>query len=147
MNWGGGGTLGLALDLDAGTLQVSHDGGEWAPAFPSSLEEHAGPIAPSAAAGAALFPAVCGDGGARVRFNWGADAGRPLKHDPPSGEYHAVGLACDSDMMARTVPPALPFPPSPPTNSPPIASDAVAARHWPRRVCVGDAFALVAYLT
>jgi hypothetical protein len=72
-------------------MRLSVNGGEWA------VAAHAAPCAPSAAAGAALFPVLCGDTGVRVRCNWGLDAARPLKHAPPSaegkGEYIAVGLA------------------------------------------------------
>jgi hypothetical protein len=84
--FGAGKTLGVALDLDAGTLLVSVDGAAWTVAFADGC-------APSAAVGAALFPALSGSEGAQVRCNWGADAGRPMKHGPPSGEYCAVGLA------------------------------------------------------
>ena len=79
-----GKTLGLALDLDAGTLRVSVDGGAWAVAFQDGC-------APGAAAGAALFPALSGCTGARLRCNWGGDGGRPMRHGPPSGDYRAVG--------------------------------------------------------
>ncbi len=79
-----GKTLGVALDLDSGTMHVSVDGGDWAVAFQDEC-------APSATAGAALFPALSGKSGARVVCNWGAD--RPLKHTPPSGEYVALGQA------------------------------------------------------
>ncbi len=81
-----GKTLCVALDLDSGTMRVSVDGGDWAVAFQDGC-------APSAAVGAALFPALSGWDGARVRCNWGADAELPFKHAPPSGEYMAVGLA------------------------------------------------------
>ncbi len=81
-----GGTLGVALDMNTGTLLVSVDGAAWAVAFADGC-------APGAAVGAALFPALCGSGGARVRCNWGADAGRPMRHSPPSWQYNAVGLA------------------------------------------------------
>ncbi len=85
-----GKTLGLALDLEAGMLLVSADGGDWTVAFPNSA--HTGPCRPSYAAGAALFPVLCGCGGVRVRCNWGADAQWPMRHGPPSEEYCAVGL-------------------------------------------------------
>jgi hypothetical protein len=77
----------MALDLESGALRVSVDGGEWAVAFPEGC-------APSSSVGAAVFPALSGKEGATVRCNWGADASRPLKHAPPSGEYMALGLAC-----------------------------------------------------
>ncbi len=76
----------MALDLESGTLRVSVDGGEWAVAFSEGCT-------PSADAGAALFPALSGAVGMRVRCNWGVDAARPMKFAPPSGEYMAVGLA------------------------------------------------------
>jgi hypothetical protein len=81
-----GKTLGVAVDFDTGTMRVSVDGGDWAVAFPHGC-------APSAAVGAALFPALSGWRGARARCNWGACAARPMKFAPPSGEYMAVGLA------------------------------------------------------
>ncbi len=81
-----GKTLGVAVDLDAGRMLVSVDVGDWAEAFPTGC-------APSAAAGAGLFPALSGNCGARIQCNWGADAGRPMRHGPPSADYRAVGLA------------------------------------------------------
>ncbi len=81
-----GKTLGVALDLDAGTMLVSVDCAGWTVAFADGC-------APGAAVGAGLFPAISGQRGARVRCNWGADTGRPMKHCPPSGEYSAIGLA------------------------------------------------------
>ncbi len=81
-----GKTLGVALDLDAGALLVSVNGAAWVVACQAGC-------APGADAGGALFPALSGEGGARVRCNWGADAGRPMRHGPPSGDYCAVGLA------------------------------------------------------
>jgi hypothetical protein len=86
-----GGTLGVALDLGAGTLHLSVNGGDWALAFPNAT--HTSPCRPSVATGAALFPALCGSDGVRVRCNWGVDALRPMKFTPPSGEYMALGLA------------------------------------------------------
>ncbi len=80
-----GKTLGVALDLDAGTLLVSVEGGKWDVAFQDGCS-------PGSSVGAALFPALSGRTGARLRLNWGADARRPMRHSPPSGDYRAVGL-------------------------------------------------------
>jgi hypothetical protein len=89
-NWmAEGRMLGMALDLDSGTLRVSVDGGEWVVAFPSAT--HTSSCRPSADAGGALFPVVCGNSGVVVQCNWGAS--RPMKHDPPSRDYIALGLA------------------------------------------------------
>ncbi len=96
-----GKTLGVALDLDAGTLLVSFDGGDWAVAFPNTT--HTGPCRPSDTAGAALFPALNGSKGAWVRCNWGTDKERPMRHSPPSEQFRAVGL-----------PPEVPAPCMPP---------------------------------
>ena len=90
--------LGLACDLDAGSLLVAADGGPWETcAFP------AGPR-PGGVVGGGLHPFLTGADGLRVRCNWGADAARPLKHAAPSGEYRAVGLA---GQVRPTVAPAL----------------------------------------
>ncbi len=62
-------------------MLVSVDGGGWTVAVPDGC-------APSAIVGAALFPALCGCNGVRLRCNLGAD----VKHGPPSDEYRAVGL-------------------------------------------------------
>ena len=79
-------TLGVALDLDTGTMRVSVDGGAWAVAFPrADPGNEPNGCTPSAAVGGALFPALSGHGKARVRCNFGADAGRPFVHSPPSG--------------------------------------------------------------
>ena len=102
-------TLGIALDLDAGVMSVSVDGGEWAVVVPDGCN-------PSVTAGATLFPAVSGGKGARMRFNWGVDAVRQLKYAPPSAEYQAVGLAskvlcprcpCPSILLQCSRPPLL----------------------------------------
>jgi hypothetical protein len=82
-----GGVLGVAADLDAGTLLCTA-GGAWTPCFPSALR-------PGPAVGGALFPIVSCWGGARVRDNLGGDASRPLRHAPPSGEYRP--FADDAD--------------------------------------------------
>ena len=95
--------LGVAADLDAGTLLVSVDGADWAIAFPNAT--HPDPCRPSAAAGAGLYPALCGMDGVRVRCNWGADAGRPMRHGPPaSGGYRAVGLLLDAPQQVPHAP-------------------------------------------
>ncbi len=83
-----GKALGMALDLDAGSMLVSVDGAAWTVAFAAQNR----PCCPSAAAGAALFPALSGWGGASVRCNWGTDPERPMRHGPPSGEYRPIGL-------------------------------------------------------
>ena len=79
-----GKTLGVALDVDAGTMLVSVDGAEWVVAFQDGCT-------PSAAAGVALFPAlsVMGDA-AKMRCNLGGDTERPMRHAAPLG-YCAVG--------------------------------------------------------
>ena len=93
-----GKTLGVAVDLDAGTLRVSVDGADWAVAFQAGC-------APGAAVGAGLFPALSGSDGARVRCNWGADESRPMRHAPPASEYRAVGLLQQQKVRAvRSVP-------------------------------------------
>jgi hypothetical protein len=90
-------TLGLALDLEAGTMLVSVDGAEWVAA---PLPQ---PCVPGAAVGAALFPALSGYVCTRLRCNWGVDAERPMRHAPPPGDYRAVGL------LPRKVPPSSPL--------------------------------------
>ncbi len=80
-----GKTLGVAVDLDAGTMLVSVDGGDWVVAIPEGCT-------PSATAGASLYPALSGNDGLRLLCNWGADPGRPMKHRPPSEDYRVVGL-------------------------------------------------------
>jgi hypothetical protein len=77
--------LGVAADLDAGTLLVSVDGADWTVAFQAGC-------APGPAVGAGLFPALSGRDGARVRCNWGGDSGRRMRLEPPSGGYRVVGL-------------------------------------------------------
>ena len=80
-----GKTLGVAADLDAGTLLVSVNGADWAVLFQAGC-------APGPAGGSGLYPVLSGTGGASLRCNWGADAGRPMRHGPPaSGGYRAVG--------------------------------------------------------
>ena len=86
----------LDADLSAGTLRVAvgrlqSDGtegpccSEWTTAVPSGLQ-------PSATVGAALFPAVTGYGGVRLRFNFGLDSGRPLRFPPAWMEHAGVRL-------------------------------------------------------
>jgi hypothetical protein len=105
-------TLGLALDLETGTMRVSVDGGEWAVAFPrADPGNEPNGCTPSAAVGAALFPALSGYGNARVRCNFGGDAGRPFNHSPPSGEYRPVAQVLIRVPLLRAAPlsAALPF--------------------------------------
>ena len=77
-----GATLGVALDLDHGTLLVSVNRAEWKVALQAGC-------APSNTVGAGLFPAVSGKGGVRLRCRWGGDA---MTHGPPAGGYRAVAL-------------------------------------------------------
>ncbi len=100
-----GKTLALALDLDAGTMLTSVDGGAWVVTFPGGCK-------PSATVGAGLFPALCGKGGARVRCNWGGDAERPMRHGPPSGDYRVMGLAMEAGAGAAMQVQHSPHPPS-----------------------------------
>lgn len=88
-----GKVLRLAADLDEGSMRVAvaslegqqaeqpgeEQAGKWTTAFASGVR-------PSAAVGAALFPAVSGKNGARVRCNLGRDEGRPLRFAPPWGK-------------------------------------------------------------
>jgi hypothetical protein len=95
-----GGTLGLALDLDAGALFVSANGGAWQPAFPTGLR-------PGATVGSALFPVVSGLSGARVRCNLGADPSRPMRHTAPAAEYRTVGATtkvCPCTLLVSLLP-------------------------------------------
>jgi hypothetical protein len=101
--------LRLAADLDAGAMRVAvvetdgtSAGGEnsksslypppiahiplvadWQTIYSSGLQ-------PSAAVGAALFPAIRGYDGARLRCNFGLDQRRPLRFPPskPEGAQH-----------------------------------------------------------
>jgi hypothetical protein len=52
---------------------------DWRTAYSSGLQ-------PSANVGAALFPAISGNGGVRLRCNFGLDPGRPLRFPPPIPE-------------------------------------------------------------
>ncbi len=92
-----GKTLGVAVDLDAGRMLVRVNGAAWADAFSAAC-------APSAVAGAGLFPALSGGMGMRVRCNWGVDAARPMKHGAPAGGYRAVGLALHQAVPLPTDP-------------------------------------------
>ena len=84
-----GGVLGLAADLEAGSLRVAFAaGGDSSPAW---REAFASGLRPSAKVGGGLFPAVSGYGGARIRCNFGGDPQRPLRLPPPSRDYVAVG--------------------------------------------------------
>ena len=84
-----GGVLGLAADLEAGSLRVAFAaGGDSSPAW---REAFASGLRPSAKVGGGLFPAVSGMGGARIRCNFGGDPQRPLRLPPPSPDYVAVG--------------------------------------------------------
>ena len=121
-----GKTLGLALDLDAGTLRVSVDGGAWAVAFQDGC-------APGAAVGAALFPALSGKAGARLRANWGWDRERPMRHGPPEGDY---GLVVQQQQAPP--PPSSCFPISA-TASPPSALAIMLQLHlFPLPACSGS---------
>ena len=108
-----GKSLRLAADLNAGAMRVAvvktdgtSAGGEnstsilpspmahiplladWQTAYSSGLQ-------PSATVGAALFPAISGQGGAKLRCNFGLDPGRPLRFPPskPEGAQHEQVLS------------------------------------------------------
>jgi hypothetical protein len=109
-----GKSLRLAADLNAGAMRVAvvetdgtSAGGEnstsilypspiahiplaadWQTAYSSGLQ-------PSATVGAALFPAISGQGGAKLRCNFGLDPGRPLRFPPskPEGAQHGQVLS------------------------------------------------------
>jgi hypothetical protein len=99
-----GKVLRLALDLGTGSLLIAvaspvqheeqeqagkkvYDEGEWKAAFPDGL-------CPGPAVGAALYPALSGSKGARVRCHFGGSgaAGMPVGKGP-TDEYRAVGDA------------------------------------------------------
>jgi hypothetical protein len=117
----------VALDLDAGTLHASFDGGNWISASPIAMPA-AGPCRPSASAGAALYPVLWVGSRAWLRCNWGADPKRPLKHGPPSVEYRAVGL-----MRGVNIPPS--FPQSAHALSTFLSCDALPPRHVLTLLC------------
>ena len=86
--------LGLALDLQIGSLLVSADGSTWVSAFESGL-------CPSRTVGAGLYPAISGSRHAKVRCNFGLDPGqRPMKTRPPSSEYRTIGAASMDSQVA-----------------------------------------------
>ena len=82
------GTLGLALDLDTGEMQMSVNGKEW-----KTVYKAAGVSAARASGtiGAGLFPSISGMNGSRVQCNWGGKWGHEMKYTAPSSAYQAVG--------------------------------------------------------
>ena len=90
-----GGVLGIAADLDAGTLHCTTGRG-WTPSLNSDLR-------PGPAVGGALYPALDVSRDTAVRVNLGGDASRPFRHTPPTGEYKPFAAAAD-DVDVRPPP-------------------------------------------
>ena len=85
-----GAQVGVAWDAAAGALLVSVDGSALAPLFPSD-------VAPGAAVGAGLYPAVSGEEGCRVRWN----AQGPFRHAPPPGFLPCAAAAGPGEPRVR----------------------------------------------
>ena len=83
-----GATACVAWDSAAGSVLVSVDGAPFASIFPPDT------VRPSAAAGAALFPAICGIDGCVVEYSMRGD----LSLTPPSPDY----LPCSQVLPAHT---------------------------------------------
>ena len=84
-----GSILGLAADLEAGSLRAAYAfGGDSSPAWRVVF---ASGLRPSSQVGCGLFPAISGCGGARIQCNFGGDPQKPLSLAPPSRDYVAVG--------------------------------------------------------
>ncbi len=79
-----GQTLGVAADLEAGTLHFALDSDshkiDWTPAYLSG-------VVPGLAVGPALFPVISGYNFSQVRCNFGTDPSRLLRLKPPSNDY------------------------------------------------------------
>jgi hypothetical protein len=85
-----GSVLGLACDLDAGTMQVAVNG-------VASGRNNGTPfkkgVRPGPKVGSGLFPALTG-GRCKVRYNMGNDLiGKPFRFSGPTAEYVAVAAA------------------------------------------------------
>ena len=82
-----GQTLGIALDVDTGSMLVkSGAASSWIPVFESG-------VMPGAEVGGGVFPVIFGLFGAKVRCNFGFDASRPLVLAPPTADFEAFGNA------------------------------------------------------
>ena len=90
----------MAWDGDAGAMLVSVDGGDFVAPFPPDA------VRPSAAAGAGLYPAICGEDGCVVE--WSTTGGMGLA--PPSPDYVPCCPVSDPDHTTPTYPAPLPFP-------------------------------------
>ncbi len=91
-----GSVLGIAVDLDSGTLFCTACGrGGWISCFQSGLR-------PGATVGNALLLAVTCADGARVRCNSGIDPSRPMRHDPPSSLYRPFGADAGGQVRHHT---------------------------------------------
>ena len=113
--------LGVAVDLDAGTMLAAAlpalpppsqptDGSDAAgaataaPAAAAASEwkvAFASGVRPGEAVGSGLYPAVSGSRGAEVKYNLGHDVvNRPMRHSAPAGGYRSVAAAAQ-DQVGR----------------------------------------------
>jgi hypothetical protein len=76
-----GATVCVAWDGAGGAMLVSVDGAPFVAPFPHDAPATA--VRPGAAAGAGLFPAICGDEGCVVEYSMRGD----LRLAPPSPDY------------------------------------------------------------
>jgi hypothetical protein len=95
-----GKTIGVAIDLEKGGLYVSVLGGDSDPAPRWFTVVDDPPL--SAEAGSFFFPALSGQQGACVSYNFGFDPkARPLRISPPSPEYKSIAAFVSDGNQVR----------------------------------------------
>jgi hypothetical protein len=82
--------IGVACDVEKGTMQVSINGGMFVTIFSSGVST--GP-----AIGSDLFPIVAGARKMKVRLNFGTDPFQPFRYAPPSSVYLAECLRATAE--------------------------------------------------
>jgi hypothetical protein len=95
-----GKTISVALDIEKGGLYVSVLGGDSDPAPRWVTVADNLPL--GAEAGSFFFPAISGQQGACVRFNFGFDPkARPLRISPPSPDYKSIAAFVSDGNQVR----------------------------------------------
>jgi hypothetical protein len=95
-DWKKGDVLGLACNLEKGTMQISLNGGSFVTVFSSGVT--AGPVV-----GADLFPIMAGERGLKIRLKLGMNPVLSFRHTPPDFQYSMGYLRTIAESLEEKV--------------------------------------------